>query len=158
MAYAVARRLSVTLLSPLDLVSPMFDQLFESFRKASESSAFGQQQLFKQWLQQWPGAPNTGPSPYAEWPQSLQKQWLDSLGELLNRQRELADSTYRKGAQLLEQASRASDSKSPDEYRRLLEDVWRAISDSLKEQTEANVRELQKATQRWLDIAPKSQA
>jgi hypothetical protein len=137
----------------------MFDQLLESFRKASESSLFSQQQqLFKQWLQQWPGAASPNPSLHADWPQSLQKQWLDSMGELLNRHRELLDANYRKGTQLLEQAARASDSKSPDEYRRLLEDIWRTVSDTLKEQTEAQVRDIQKATQRWLDIAPKSQA
>lgn len=135
----------------------MFEQLLDSFRKASESSILGQQQLFKQWLQQWPGAPAASPGLATDWPHALQKQWLDSLGETLNRQRELLDASYRKGAALIEQASRTTELK-PEDYRRLAEEIWRSVSDTLKEQAEANVRDFQKATQRWLDLAPKSQA
>lgn len=136
----------------------MFEQIIDSFRKASESTIAGQQQLFKQWLQQLPGAsvPAAGPVG-SEWSHALQKQWLDALGETLNKQRELLDASYRKGAELIGQAARASELKSPDDYRRLTEEIWRSVSETLKEQAEANVRELQKATQRWIDVAPKTQ-
>lgn len=135
----------------------MFEQLLDSFRQASQSTIQGQQQLFKQWLQQWPGATAPGELP-SEWPQALQKQWLESLGETLNRQRELLDSSYRKGAQLIEQASHVSEVKSPEDYRRLSEELWRSFSETLKDQAEANVRDFQKATQRWLDVASRSNA
>lgn len=135
----------------------MIEQILDSFRKASQASISGQQQLFKQWLSQWPGAAApAGLQP--DWVQSLQKQWLDSLGETLNRQRELLDASYRKGALLIEQALHVTDVKSPEEYRRLAEELWRSFSDGLKEQAEANVRDYQKATQRWVEVAQKSQA
>jgi hypothetical protein len=134
----------------------MFEQLLDSFRRASESTVQGQQQLFKQWLQQVPGAPSTPSAGPFEWSQKVHQQWLESLGETLNRQRDLLESSYRKGAQLIEQASRTSELKSPEDYRRLTEDLWRSFSETLKEQAEANVRDFQKATQRWLEVAPHS--
>ena len=137
----------------IGLARHMFEQLLDSFRRASQSTIQGQQQLFKQWLQQWPGASSSAGELPSEWPQSLQKQWLASLGETLNRQRELLDSSYRKGAQLIEQASQVSEVKSPEDYRRLAEELWRSFSESLKDQAEANVRDFQKATQRWLEVA-----
>jgi hypothetical protein len=136
----------------------MFEQLLDSFRRASQSTIQGQQQLFKQWLQQWPGASVPDAGQPSEWPQALSKQWLESLGETLNRQRELLDSSYRKGAQLIEQASHVSDVKSPEDYRRLAEELWRSFSETLKDQAEANVRDFQKATQRWLDVASRGAA
>lgn len=131
----------------------MFEQLLDSFRRASQSTIQGQQQLFQQWLQQWPGASVPDAAQPSEWPQALSKQWLASLGETLNRQRELLDSSYRKGAQLIEQASHVSDAKSPEDYRRLAEELWRSFSETLKDQAEANVRDFQQATRRWLDVA-----
>ena len=136
----------------------MLEQLLDSLRRASQSTIQGQQQLFNQWLQQWPGASAAGSGQPTEWPQTLQKQWLESLGDTLNRQRELLDSSYRKGAQLIEQASRVSDVKSPEDYRRLAEELWRSFTETLKDQAEANVRDFQKAAQRWVDIAPQGVA
>ena len=59
----------------------MFDQLFESFRKASESSLQAQQEMFKQWMQQWPVSPAAGTGASPEWANNLQKRWLESTKE-----------------------------------------------------------------------------
>jgi hypothetical protein len=143
----------------------MFDQLFESFRKASESSLQAQQEMFKQWVQQWPTAPTgpmspmspmspTGASP--EWTATFQKRWIEATTEGLNKHRELLDSAYKAGIQIIEQSFRVSDAKSPDEYRRLVEDLWRKLSEALKEQSEAQFRAFQKASERWMDVAQKA--
>ena len=87
----------------------MLDQLFDTFRKASESSLHMQQDMFKYWTQQWSGASsaagNTG-----EWSKNYQKQVID----LLNKQREALDSAFKAGIQLIEQTFRASEAKSPE--------------------------------------------
>jgi hypothetical protein len=135
----------------------MFEQLFESLRKASESSLIGQQQLLDQWIQQWPspplGATGTGP----EWATSLRKRWTDSLSEGLNRHREIFDTAYRSGIQLIEQALHVSDVKTGDEYRRSVEELWRKVSDTAKDQVETQLRELHKTAERWLELAHKAQ-
>lgn len=133
----------------------MFDQLFESFRKASESSLQAQQEMLRQWMQQWPAAPTNG-GPSNEWKVALQKRWMESMTETLNRHREVLDSTYRSGIQAIEQAFRVTDAKSPDDYRKLVEDLWRKVSDTFKEQSATQVREFQKATERWVDVAQKA--
>lgn len=136
----------------------MFDQLFESFRKASESSLQAQQEMFKQWMQQWPVSPAAGTGASPEWANNLQKRWLESTKETLTRHREVLDSTYRSGIQVIEQTFRVTDAKSPDEYRTLVEDLWRKLSETFKQQSEAQVREFQKAAERWLDVAQRGQA
>lgn len=133
----------------------MFDQLFESFRKASESSLQAQQEMLKQWVQQWPTPMNT-PSISGEQSAAFQKRWLESMTETLNRHREVLDSSYRSGIQVIEQAFRVSDAKSPEDYRRIVEDLWRKLSETFKEQSETQVRELQKAAERWLDVTQKA--
>jgi hypothetical protein len=126
----------------------MFSQFFENFRKASESSLLGQQQLFKQWLQQWPSAP-TASAGTPDWPNSVYKDWLEAVTEALNRHRELLDATYRNAIQAIEQTARISDAKSIEDYRRVFEDAWRQSLDTFKTQAEAQVHELQKLAERW---------
>ncbi len=135
----------------------MFEQLFESLRKASESSLMGQQQLFDQWTQQWPSPPLGAAGAGAEWASTIRKRWTDSLSEGLNRHREIFDTTYRNGIQLIEQALRVSDVKSGDEYRRSVEELWRKVSDTANEQVETQLRELHKTAERLLELAHKNQ-
>ena len=134
----------------------MFDQLFENFRKASESSLQAQQEMFKQWMQQWPASPPGAVSP--EWSINLQKRWMESMTETLNRHREVLDTTYRSGIQVIEQTFRVTDAKTADEYQRLVQDLWRKLSETFKEQSEAQVRGFQKAAERWLDVAQQARA
>ena len=134
----------------------MFDQLFESFRKASESSLQAQQEMFKQWVQQWPSAPLTPTGVSPEWTTTLQKRWAEAATEGLNKHRELLDSAYKSGIQLIEQSFRVTDAKSPEEYRRLVEELWRKLSESLKDHSEAQFRAFQKATEKWADVAQKA--
>ena len=126
----------------------MLDQLFDTFRKASESSLHMQQDMFKYWTQQWSGASsaagNTG-----EWSKNYQKQVID----LLNKQREALDSAFKAGIQLIEQTFRASEAKSPEDYRRTMEDLWRSLIDTFKTQTETQVREFQKWSEKSFDMA-----
>jgi hypothetical protein len=136
----------------------MFEQLFESFRKASESSLRAQQEMFKQWSQQWPSPPlNTaGVSP--EWSATFQKRWLEIATESLSKQRELIDSAYKAGIHVIEQAFRVAEAKSPEDYRRLMEELWQTLSDTFKDQSESQFREFLKATENWLAMAQRPTA
>jgi hypothetical protein len=127
----------------------MFDQLFESFRKASESSLQAQQDMFKQWLQQWPTTPLATGVP-TDWVE-VQKRWLESARDALNKHRAVVDSTYRSGIDVIEHAFKVSEAKSPEDYRRLVEDLWRKLSDTFKAQSESQFREIQTATEKWLE-------
>ena len=117
----------------------MFDLLFESFRKASESSMQVPMDMIKNLTQQLPNA--SGAS--MEWSKTFQKRWAEFAIESLNKHRESLDSTYRSGIQLIEKTFRVSDVKSSADYQRIVEELWQKLLDVFKEQSESQVRELQ---------------
>jgi hypothetical protein len=133
----------------------MFAQLFDNFRKASEASLLAQQDIFKQWIRQWPsaGSMQTAANASREWTEAGHQRWLESATEALNKHRELLDSNYRSGIQVIDQTFRVTEAKSPEDYRRLVEELWSKLSETFKSQSEAQFREFQAATERWIEIA-----
>lgn len=133
------------------------DQMFENFRKASLSSLQMQQEMFKQWTQQWPwpqGAAGAAGAP-ADWVQRVQTRWIEFTGELLNRHRESLDTMYKLAIQAMEQMSRLHESKSSEEYTRGMEDLRSRMFDTFKEQSDTQLREFQKTAEKWFDVLMK---
>jgi hypothetical protein len=131
----------------------MLTQLLESLRKVSESSLNAGQEMFKQWVQHAQPQSLGGSGTPQEWTDSFQKRWAESAAEALNKHRELVDATYRSGIEVIEQSFRAGEARSLGENRRLVEELWRRLSDTYKAQTEAQFREFQNATASWLAMA-----
>ena len=115
----------------------MDDQIFDTFRKASESSLQMQQEILKHWTERWAAGAPQAPNPSSEASQQVKKRWLALGIELLNKHRASLDETYAAGIQLIEQSFGAAEAKSPEEYRRLTEDLWRKLFDTYKNQSEA---------------------
>jgi hypothetical protein len=136
----------------------MFDQLFESLRRASESSMQMQQDLLKHWAQQWLVAQPSAAGASTEWGKNLKKRWSDVTLELLNKHRESLDAAYRSGIQLVEQTFRTTEAKSSDEYRRMVEDLWRKLFETLKDQSETQFRDFQRWSEKSADLAQSAQA
>jgi len=139
----------------------MIDQVFDNFRKASESTMQMQQDLFKQWTSQWtaaaptmPGIP-AAPAAWAEQAHTFQKRWLETLTDMLNKHRETLDSQYKAGIRALEESFRVNDAKSPDDFRRMTEELWRKGFETLKSSTESQIRDFQAATQKWCELMAK---
>jgi hypothetical protein len=131
----------------------MFTQFFDNFRKASESSLQAGQEVFKQWMQQAQSPSLGAANAPNEWTEAFQKRWSDSAAEALKKHRELVDATYKSGLEVMEQTFRMGEARSLGEQRRLLEELWRRLSDTYKSQTEAQFREFQNATASWLAMA-----
>jgi hypothetical protein len=136
----------------------MLDQMFETFRKASESSLQMQQEMYKQWAQQWPSMPLNAAGVSAEWVRTFQKRWIELVTDTLNKNRESLDSMYKTGIQVIEQTCRLSEAKSPDEYRRMVEDLWRKLFTVCKDQSENQLRDFQKGAEKWFEMLPKTNA
>jgi hypothetical protein len=141
----------------------MFDLLFSTFRKATESTLQLPVEFFKTWTQQLltmqpraTGAPYGG-TPY-EWSRQLQKRSNELVIETLHKNRETLDATYRAGIQLIEQTFRLSDAKSSEEIRQVSEDLWRKLLDVVKQQSDAQVRDFQSWASRTIEIQQKSAA
>jgi hypothetical protein len=136
----------------------MFDQLMESLRKASESSAQMQSDMFKQWTQPWFSAPPNVPGASPEWGRTVQKRWLELAIAGMHKHREAIDSAYKAGIGVIEQAFRVAEAKSTDDARRMVEDLWHKLYDTFKSQSEAQFRELQSLAERSFEMARKAEA
>jgi hypothetical protein len=101
------------------------------------------QEMFKQWTRLFSGTPMDGGSQAADWGRTSQKRWVELGVEILNRHRETLDATYKTGIQIIEQAFHVSEAKSPDDYRRMVEDLWRKLFDLQKSSSESQFRDFQ---------------
>jgi hypothetical protein len=136
----------------------MLEQLFEGLRRASESSVSAQQEVMKQWIQQWPSTSLSSAQSTVERSSALQKRWLESATEALTKQRELLNSACQAGVQLMAETAKLSGAKSAEEYRQLAEELWRKMFELVKNQSEAQLQQLTKASQAWLEAAQQTQA
>jgi hypothetical protein len=136
----------------------MFDQMFDAYRKASESWLQVHQDMLKQGGLQWMSSSPTNAAGAADWNRTLQRRGVELLVEFLNRNRESLDMVYRSMIHLLEQTSRMSEAKSPEEFRRLVEDAWRSWFESVKSQSETQFRDVQTWAGRSLELVNGAQA
>jgi hypothetical protein len=137
----------------------MIDQVFEAYRKASESSMLAQQDLFTQWSQMWvPASGNGGGGATMDWGRTVQRRWLELMVEALGKHREAVDKTYRRVIEVVEQSLHLTEAKSPDEYRRLVDELGRKVIESFKAQTETQLRDFQSWAERSFEIGLHPQA
>jgi hypothetical protein len=139
-------------------VAAMYEQLFEAYRKASESWLQVHQDVFKHGAQQWMTGPPNVAGVASDWGRSFQRRCVELATEILNRHRESIDTVYRSAIHLLEQAARMTDVKTPDEYRRVLETWWRDWFESVKSQSETQFRDVQNWAGKSLEIVKNAQA
>jgi PAS domain-containing protein len=92
----------------------MFDQVLDNLRKATDSTIQLQQEMFRQWFQQWfqqwpqvLGIPTPGTmlaNSWADQVHAFQREWSETVTDMLNKHRETLDSQYRAGIQDLRRA------------------------------------------------------
>jgi hypothetical protein len=137
----------------------MFDQVMDTFRKATESTLQLQQQMLQQWTQQWSQIPGVGAiSPngaMTEQLQAVQKQVATAVTDLLKKHRETLDAQYAAGIRTIEEAFRVGEAKDPAQFLKLTEEFWKHSFDCLKTLAEEQVKGVQSATQQWLDTVSK---
>ena len=122
----------------------MLDQLFATFRKASESSLQVQNELFKSWSQQWSAMAPTGATGSNDPTRQIKARFTNLGIELLHKHRQSLDAAYAAGIEIIEQSLRASDAKSPEDYRRVVDDLWRKVFDTFKAQADSQLDAFQK--------------
>lgn len=145
----------------------MFDQILDNFRKATESTIQLQQEMTRQWFQQWasmPGLPNPGnmfgttaaAAPVASAPvASAPKQASEVVTELLNKHLKTLDAQYQAGIRTIEDAFRVLEAKDLEQFRKLTEELWRQSFNSLKTVIESQLRDFQTATAKGIEAASK---
>jgi len=130
----------------------MFEQVFDQYRKAAESALQAQQELYRQWARHWAAVP--GAFAEAGWNdpiQAFQKRWSESVTALVNKYREDLDARYQAGIKVIEQAFRTAEAKNPEEFRKLVEELWRKNLEFFRDMVETQMRDFQAAMEKWLE-------
>jgi len=137
-----------------EFVTKAFDQVYDNFRKATESTLHMQQDLFRQWITFWPSFPKLQP-PWFEQVQHFQKEWTQANAELTKKYLEAWDRQYKIGVESLEGALRLAEAKDPAEMRQQVLGLWQKSFDCLKDLAQAQVQNFQGGVEKWVDMVKK---
>ena len=132
----------------------MFMPVLESMGKISAATAEMQQELFKKWFSLFPTFP-AGPTFLAAWGdqmQRFQKRWAEVSGDLIRRQREVIEAQFKVGQQNIEKAFSVSEAKTPEELRARTIEFWQKCIESVRQTSEAQLREFQAAVEKWFEL------
>jgi hypothetical protein len=135
----------------------MFDPVFESLRKATETTVQMQQEMFKKFAVLWPGLP-ASQSVLTEPMQKFQKKWNELFEETLKKQRETLETQFKAGLQNIEEAFRLAEVKDFEELRAKTLELWQKTFEALKKTYEAQARDFQAAMGKWTELFTKGAA
>ncbi|MFO0909233.1 MAG: hypothetical protein U0794_12935 [Isosphaeraceae bacterium] len=143
----------------------MFDQMMDTFRKATESTLQCQQQMLHQWTSQWanpwpqpPWASLAGATstPLADQLLAFQKQAAALVTDVLKKHREVLDHQYAAGIRTLEEAFKVGEARDPAQLMRLTEEFWKHSFECLRTLSEEQMKNLQQVGKKWVDSAAKA--
>jgi hypothetical protein len=129
----------------------MFIQALESMGKVAGATVAMQQEMFKKWMGMWPGTPGVPiySQASAEEVEQFQKKWAETAGDLFRRQKEVFEAQFKSGMENIESAFKLGEAKDPQEMRARTVELWRKCFDSLRQVSEAQLRETQLAADKW---------
>jgi hypothetical protein len=136
-------------------VKNLFEDVFESLRKASEANIEAQQELFRQWSATWPGLPQPQ-NAWLERAQKFQKEWANTAKDLLAKHQDVLDAEYELAVDSLEEAFRLAQSADPQDFAKRCENLCRKALESVRDVGEMQLKETQEALSRWMALAVKS--
>jgi hypothetical protein len=135
----------------------MFTEVYDNFRQATEATVQLQQEMFKTWINLWPGVPVASKA----WPEQVQqfhRKWAESVGEILKRQREVTAAHFKAGLANIERTFQLAESKTPEELRAKTLELWKKCFDDLRQLHEAQLRGFEFALDKWADLTAKATA
>ena len=135
----------------------MFEQIFDQYRKAVESSFEMQQEMYRQWMNGLPVQPPATGSiaeqrAAREQIQSYQGRWSQTLAETLEQHRKVLNEQYLQGIEAISSAFRTTEAKTPEEFWRLTQEFWRKSIDSFKTAFQTQSKYVQNLAGMWLDL------
>jgi hypothetical protein len=129
----------------------MSEQIFDTYRKVAESWFQMQQDLFRSAA---PGSFLGAPfAPPGQGTPDARKRWIDLAVEIMHRHRESLDALYKAWIHAVEKASQIPEAKSSEDYRRATEELWNGWFESVKNQSESQLRDVRTFAEKSLDIA-----
>jgi len=135
----------------------MFEPVFESLKKVTETTLRMQSEMYEKWVSLWPGVRPTQAA-FAEPAQKFQKKWAEFYEETLKKQRATLEAQFKAGLKNIEEAFRLAEAKDPDELRVRTTELWQKVFETLRQSSEAQLRDLQTFAGRWTELVTKGAA
>ena len=135
--------------------NPIFEEVFQNIRKATEANLKLQQEVFRQWSGLWPGA-STPQSVWTDKVRDVQSKLTNTVSDLARKHREVMDRQYEAAIESLDAALKVSESTTPEEFRRRSEQFCRKTLDCVREMSEAQIREFQDTVRKWTETVTKA--
>ena len=136
-------------------VKNLFEEAIENLRKTAESNLEMQQEMFRQWSENWSGFPQ----PQDAWrqkAQKFQKDWAKTAKELLDKHREVLDEQYQLAVDSLDEAFRVVQSSDPREFAERCKTMCRKSLETVRDAGELQAKEMQESLNKWIGLAVKS--
>jgi hypothetical protein len=128
----------------------MFDQIYESMRKAAEQNVQFQQELLRRWTAMWPWTATLTP-PGGEQAQAALKKWGETVNDWIKGRHETQQELFNAGLKQIEQAFRLAEIKDIDTLRTKTLELWQKTFGLLHECQESQVRDFQAAVGKWTE-------
>jgi len=145
----------MTATAQAEFVGKACDQVFENFKKATESTLKLQQKLLRQWCIFWPEYPKPLPSSVEQLQQSY-TEWMQTQGELTRQYRESWERRHKASMESLEKFMRLAEAKDPEEFREKVLELWQKSFDFLKDFAQTQTQAFQTAIEKWMEVAKKA--
>jgi hypothetical protein len=128
-------------------MNDMFENVMESFRRATEATVHLQQEMFNKWISLWSGLP--GPPVWQQQAKEVQKKWAETMHSLIKRRSEATEAQFKAGLANIQKAFQIAEAKSPEEWRAASLELWRQCFDELRKVHEAQVQAFEAGLQKW---------
>jgi hypothetical protein len=132
----------------------MFDQIFDSFRKATEINVQMQQELFKRWAALWPTA--AAPPAGTDLAQAFPKKWAETVNELVKRQHDTQQEMFAAGIKQMEDVFQLAEAKDVEALRTKTLELWQKSFQFMQHAYEAQFRDFQTAVTKWSEMFTKA--
>jgi Skp family chaperone for outer membrane proteins len=129
----------------------MFNEVFESFRRATAATVQLQQEMFRTWLSLWPGVPASSSS-WSEQLQQFQKKWAEAVADIVKRQQEMTKAHFKAGVDNIAKAFQVGEAKSSEELRAKSVELWQKCFDDLQKVHEAQLRGFEMVMDNWASL------
>ncbi len=134
----------------------VFDDAFESIRKATEANVEMQQEFFRMWSEKWSTVSQNGSeNAWSKKVTSAQNEWQETMEDMLAKRREVIDVQVQSAVEAMEGAMGLAQSTSPEEFGTKAQELCRTTLDAVQQSSEAQLEEYQTAVKTWVEMASK---
>jgi len=95
-------------------------------------------------------------TPATAWLEQLstaQRKCAEAVADMLKRHQETLDEEYRAGIRAIDDAFRVGEARSPEQFQRLSEELWRRNCEVLKTAVASQMHDVQSVMEKWYEAA-----